>query len=177
MSLSAVSADLVHATVATEDASFYSNGGIDLRRIAGAILQNTGAQGVGSGASTITMQLARNLFLGLYQRYDQSFDRKNQEAGIAQELTRLYTKDEILEMYLNLLNYGSFTYGPEAAAQVYFGKSAADLTLPEAALLAGIPQRPADLDSFTNLEGARQRQRVVLDLMVRHGYRQCAKAG
>ena len=170
VSLSAVSTDLVHATVATEDASFYSNGGIDFRRIAGAILQNTGAQGVVSGASTITMQLARNLFLGPDQRYDQSFDRKIQEAGIAQELTGLYTKDEILEMYLNLLNYGSFTYGPEAAAQAYFGKSAADLTLPEAALLAGIPQRPADLDPFTNLEGAKQRQRIVLDLMVRHGY-------
>ncbi len=170
VSLSAVSPDLVHATIATEDASFYNNGGIDFRRIAGAVLQNTGAQGVVSGASTITMQLARNLFLGPDQRYDQSFDRKILEAGIAQELTGLYTKDEILEMYLNLLNYGSFTYGPEAAAQVYFGKSAADLTLPEAALLAGIPQRPADLDPFTNLEGARQRQRVVLDLMVRHGY-------
>lgn len=170
VSLSAVSPDLIHATVATEDASFYSNGGIDLRRIVGAVLQNSGAQGVVSGASTITMQLARNLFLGPDQRYDKSFDRKIQEAGIAQELTGLYTKDEILEMYLNLLNYGSFTYGPEVAAQVYFGKSAADLTLPEAALLAGIPQRPADLDPFTNLAGAKQRQRVVLDLMVRHGY-------
>ena len=76
VSLSAVSPDLIHATIATEDASFYSNDGIDFRRIVGAVLQNTGAQGVVSGASTITMQLARNLFLGPDQRYDQSFDRR-----------------------------------------------------------------------------------------------------
>jgi len=85
------------------------------------------------------MQLARNLFLGADQRYQQSMDRKMQEAGLAQELTTLFSKDEVLEMYLNLLNYGHLVYGPEAAAQIYFGKPAADLTLAEATLLAGIP--------------------------------------
>ncbi len=74
-----------------------------------------------SGASTITMQLARNLFMGPDQRYAQSMDRKLLEAGLAQELTTLFRKDELLEMYLNLLNYGHLTYGPEAASQVYFG--------------------------------------------------------
>ena len=123
-----------------------------------------------SGASTITMQLARNLFMGPDQRYDQSMDRKLAEAGLAQELTGLFSKNEILEVYLNLLNYGHLAYGPEAAAQVYFGKSAADLDLAEATLLAGIPQRPANLDLFTNLEAAKQRQRVVLYMMVRHNY-------
>ena len=102
VSLAAISPHLIHATIVTEDASFYSNPGIDFRRIAGAVLQNSGAQGVVSGASTITMQLARNLFLGPDQRTDRSLDRKVQEAGIAQELTELYSKAEILEMYLNL---------------------------------------------------------------------------
>jgi membrane peptidoglycan carboxypeptidase len=129
VSLGGVSPHLINATIATEDASFYQNIGIDPRRIAGALWQNTGSQEVVSGASTITMQLARNLFMGYEQRHDQTLDRKLQEAGIAQELTNLYSKDEILEMYLNLLNYSSLNYGPEAAARFYFGKPARDLTL------------------------------------------------
>jgi len=168
--LDQISRHLVNATVATEDASYYTNSGIDPLRIAGALLQNLGGGEIVSGASTITMQLARNLFLGADQRYDQSFDRKMLEVGLAQELTQLFSKDEIMEMYLNMLNYGHLTYGPEAAAQVYFGKSALDLTLSEATLLAGIPQQPANLDPFVHLDAAKQRQRVVLDLMVKHGY-------
>lgn len=165
-----ISPYLVQATIATEDATFYNNAGIDPRRAVGAFLQNAEAGNVVSGASTITMQLARNLFLGPDKRYDATIDRKIQEVGLAQELNRLYSKDEILEMYLNQLNYGNLTYGPEAAAQIYFGKSAADLTLAEATLLAGIPQQPANFNPFTNFEAVRQRQRVVLQLMVRHGY-------
>jgi len=164
-----ISQHLIDATIATEDSTFYSNFGVDAMRLAGAALQNNREGEVVSGASTITMQLARNLFLGFDQRYDQNMDRKLQEAGIASDLTALYTKDEILEMYLNLLNYGHLTYGPEAAAQVYFGKSAGDLTLAEASLLAGIPQQPANLDLFENFDAARDRQWVVLSLMVRHG--------
>src|SRR5690606_22660641 len=106
---------------------------------------------------------------------DQSVDRKMLEAGIAQELTSLYSKDELLEMYLNLLNYGQLAYGPEAAAQVYFGKSAADLTLAEATFLAGIPQQPANLNPYENPDGAKARQRIVLDLMVRHGHLKAAE--
>lgn len=160
---------LLEATVATEDASFYTNNGVDPVRVVVAILRNAKNKQVTSGASTITMQLARNLFLAPQQRYDQSVNRKLVEARLAQELTRLYTKPELLEMYLNLLNYGNRTYGPEAAAQLYFGKAAADLTLAEAALLAGIPQQPANLDPYRNFAAVKQRQRTVLDLMVRHG--------
>ena len=170
VSLDQVSPHLIDATVATEDATFYRNRGIDPLRIAAAFIRNAREGEVVSGASTITMQLARNLFLGPDQRYDQTFDRKVLEAGLAQELTELYTKDELLEMYLNLLNYGNLAYGPEAAAQRYFGKPAAELTLAEATLLAGIPQAPALLDPFRNFEGVRARQRIVLDLMVRHGF-------
>jgi len=165
-----VSPNLIDATVATEDATFFTNTGVDPARIAGAALQNMEGGGIVSGASTITMQLARNLFLGFDERYDQNLDRKILEAGLASELTNAYTKDEVLEMYLNLLNYGHLTYGPEAAAQSYFGKSAADLSLAEATLLAGIPQQPANLDLFVNFDGAKERQRIVLSLMVRHGF-------
>ncbi len=170
VSLDQISPHLVDATVATEDATFYRNRGIDPLRIAAAFIRNAREGEVVSGASTITMQLARNLFLGPDQRYDQTFDRKVLEAGLAQELTELYAKDELLEMYLNLLNYGNLAYGPEAAAQRYFGKPAADLTLAEATMLAGIPQAPALLDPLRNFEGVRARQRIVLDLMVRHGF-------
>jgi penicillin-binding protein 1C len=174
--LDRISRDLIAATIATEDVTFYSNTGVDPARIAGAALQNAQEGGVISGASTITMQLARNLFLGPDQRYDQTMDRKMVEAGLAQELTALFSKDEILEMYFNLLNYGHLAYGPEAAARVYFEKPAADLSLAEATLLAGIPQRPAELDPFRDLDAAKARQRVVLDLMVRHGYLSEAEA-
>jgi len=170
VTLPQISQHLIDATIATEDASFYANTGIDPARIAGAALQNFQQGEIVSGASTITMQLARNLFLPPEERYDPSVGRKARELGIAQELTALYTKDEILEMYLNLLNYGHLAYGPEAAAQVYFGKPASDLTLAEATLIAGIPQQPANLDPYENFDAARQRQRIVLDLMVRHGY-------
>lgn len=168
--LDRISPHLIHATIATEDATFYSNVGVDPARIFGAALRNAQEGQVVSGASTITMQLARNLFLGPEQRYSQTMDRKLLEAGLAQELTALFSKDELLEMYLNLLNYGHLAYGPEAASQVYFGKPAAALTLAEAALLAGIPQGPAYLDPFRNFPAAKARQRVVLDLMARHGY-------
>lgn len=174
--LDKVSAQLINATIATEDATFYVNSGVDPFRIARAVLRNAQEGQVFSGASTITMQLARNLFLGPEQRYDQNFDRKLLEAGLAQELTQLYSKAELLEMYLNLLNYGNLAYGPEAAAQTYFGKSAAELTLAEASLLAGIPQQPANLDPYRNFDATKRRQRIVLDLMVRHGYLNTAEA-
>jgi len=165
-----VSEHLINATVATEDASFFVNNGVDPARIAAAAMQNLRNGEIASGASTITMQLVRNLFLGVEQRTDAALSRKLMEAGMAQALTKLYTKPELLTMYLNLLNYSNLAYGPEAAAQLYFGKSAADLTLAEATLLAGIPQQPAILDPYTNLAAVKLRQRTVLDLMVRHGY-------
>ncbi len=167
---------LIDATIATEDATFFANSGVDPLRLVGAAVQSAQEGEITSGASTITMQLARNLFLGPEQRYDQSVDRKLLEIGLAQELTQLYSKAELLEMYLNLLNYSHLAYGPQAAAQIYFGKNAADLTLAEASLLAGIPQQPANLDPYRNFEATKRRQRIVLDLMVRHGYLTTAQA-
>ena len=170
VSLDRISPHLINATIATEDATFFSNPGVDPVRIAGAALQNVEQGQIVSGASTITMQLARNLFLGSEERYDQTFDRKIAEAGLASELTRTYAKEELLELYLNLLNYGNLAYGPQAAARTYFGKPAADLNLAEATLIAGIPQSPARFDLFDDFESAKERQRTVLSLMVRHGF-------
>ena len=170
VSLDQISPHLINATIATEDATFFTNQGVDPMRIAGAALQNVESGEIVSGASTITMQLARNLFLGYEDRYDQTFDRKIIEAGLAGELTQAYTKEELMEIYLNLLNYGNLSYGPQAAARAYFGKSANDLSLAEATLLAGIPQSPALYDLFKNFEAAKERQRIVLSLMVRHGF-------
>ena len=167
--LEQISPDLVRAIVATEDATFYTNPGYDARRVLGAMVQNADAGEVVSGASTITMQLARTLFFTSEERFEQSMERKAFETLLAQELTALLSKDEILEMYLNLVHFGRRVYGAEAAANLYFGKRAAELTLVEATLLAGIPNRPADLDPFTNLAAVQARQSVVLDLMVRHG--------
>ena len=161
---------LLAATIATEDASFFSNRGVDSRRIVGAALQNVRSQSIVSGGSTITMQLARNLFMEPAVRFEQSFDRKLNEIALAHDLTILFSKEELLEVYLNLVNYGHLAYGPEAAAQVYFGKSAIDLTWAEATILAGVPQQPAAYDLFRNFEAAKQRQRIVLDLMVRHEF-------
>lgn len=171
-----VARELIDATIATEDSTFFANSGVDTVRIVGALVRNAQDGQITSGASTITMQLARNLFLGPDQRYDQSIDRKLLEAGLAQELTQVYSKAELLEMYLNLLNYGNLAYGPAAAAEIYFGKTAAELTLAQASYLAGIPQQPANLDPYRNFDATKRRQRIVLDLMVRHGYLTTAEA-
>jgi penicillin-binding protein 1C len=174
--LSEISPLLQQAIIATEDAGFYTNDGVDDRRLVGAIVQNVRSRELISGGSTITMQLARNLFFGPALRYERSLDRKLDEIFLAQDLTKLLSKDEILEMYLNLVYFGHRAYGAEAAAQTFLGASAAELTLAEAALLAGLPQQPANLDPFYNLDGARARQRIVLDLMVRRGYITAAAA-
>ncbi len=168
--LSRTSPYLLDAVVATEDGSFFQNGGIEPRRLVGAIVQSTQGDGAMSGASTITMQLARMMFLPPSERFSRSLERKISEVLLAQDLTKLYSKDEILELYLNMAYFGHLAYGPEAAARTYFGKTASTLTLAEASLLAGLPQQPALLDPFLNLEGAKERQRIVLDLMARRGY-------
>ncbi len=168
--LDRISPQLRDAVVATEDASFYKNTGVDALRVVGAFVQNAQSGGITSGASTITMQLARNLFFEPERRFDQSMDRKVFEILMAHDLTDLFTKDEILEMYLNIVYFGHRAYGPEAAAWTYFGKTAATLNIAEATLLAGLPQAPGELDLFTNLKGAKDRQRIVLDLMVKRDY-------
>ena len=123
-----------------------------------------------AGASTITQQLARNLFMSPEERVEISARRKIREIILAAEITRRYSKDEILEIYLNELNYGNLAYGIEAAAETYFDKSAADLTLTEASFLAGLPQAPAAWDPFVAPDLALGRQGEVLGLMVEAGY-------
>ncbi|HQY94547.1 transglycosylase domain-containing protein, partial [Caldilinea sp.] len=174
--LSQISPSLVQAMVATEDATFYTNPGVDTRRVVAAMARNLGNPDQLSGASTITMQLARAIFLPPDVRFSPTLDRKVTEVLMAQELTALFSKDEILEMYLNLAYFGHLAYGPEAAARTYFGKSALALSMAEATLLAGLPQQPANLDPFRNFDAAKRRQRIVLDLMVRHGALNAATA-
>lgn len=170
VTLDQVSLDLIDATIATEDRFFYQNVGVDPIAIVRAIYYNVTEGSIVSGASTITQQLARNVLLTPEERAEQSLTRKVKEAVLAVEINRQYSKDEILQTYLNQIYYGNFAYGIEAAAQTYFGKSAIDLTLPEAAFLAGLPQAPALHDPYTNPEGAKARQINVLSLMVEAGY-------
>ncbi|RME45130.1 MAG: penicillin-binding protein 1C, partial [Caldilineae bacterium] len=161
---------LRNATIATEDRFFYQNVGVDPIAVVRAVYYNLTEGSIVSGASTITQQLARNVLLPPEERSAQTLQRKVKEAVLAVELTRRYSKNEILEIYLNQIYYGNRAYGVEAAAQTYFGKPASDLSLAEAALLAGLPQSPAVYDPYTNPEGAKRRQEVVLQLMVEAGY-------
>ncbi|MBV9133799.1 MAG: PBP1A family penicillin-binding protein, partial [Chloroflexi bacterium] len=153
------------ATIAAEDASFYDNPGFDVRAVVRAAYQWALNGEPVSGASTITQQLVKNTLLGP----EQTAERKIKEAFLAMELTRRYSKDQILEMYMNEIPYGNRAYGIEAAAETYFGKPAKDLTLPEASLLAGLPQAPSFYDPYTNLPAAKERQAYVLDQMVKTG--------
>jgi 1A family penicillin-binding protein len=161
---------LVDATLAAEDANFYDNPGIDARSVGRALWQNINRQGVVSGASTITQQLVRNALLPPEERQRQTMLRKFKEAVLAYRVGETYSKDAILEMYLNEVFYGNLAYGIAAAAETYFGKTPRELNLAEASLLAGLPQSPSDYDPRQHLDLARQRQRYVLDQMVRHGF-------
>lgn len=163
--LSEISPYLVAATIATEDQDFYSNPGFDPVAIIRALWQNYITDGEGGGASTITQQLARALLLSPEERAQRTYTRKSREIILAAEITRRYTKDEILELYLNEIYYGNLAYGIQAAAETYFNKSAKDLTLAEAAFLAGLPQSPAVYDIYTNPEITMIRQQQVLVLM------------
>jgi membrane peptidoglycan carboxypeptidase len=157
---------LRQAIVATEDASFYTNPGIDLRGILRAVVINVSAGEIRSGGSTITQQLARNLLLDAEERTTRSWRRKIREAVLAWRLTRALSKDDILALYLNETDFGNMGIGVEAAARVYFDKPVRQLNLAECALLAGLPQSPALYNPLTHPDAARERQRVVLDLMV-----------
>ncbi|MCK9494558.1 MAG: transglycosylase domain-containing protein [Dehalococcoidia bacterium] len=189
VSLQNMSQWLIDATVAVEDPTFYENNGLNTRGLIRAGVENfapflMGDEGQfleGSGGSSITQQLAKNIYIPREERTNRSVDRKIKEMVIALELTKKYEKDQILEWYLNSIPYGGIYTGIEAAAQGYFDKSAAELTLPEAALLAGIPQSPARYDPFSaeNLDEetgqlsatslAKARQAEVLKLMVEDG--------
>ena len=163
--LEKISPYLVAATLATEDQNFYSHPGFDPTAIIRAFIQNTSEGGIVSGASTITQQLARMLLLSPEERNEQSYMRKVREAMLAAEVTRRYSKDEILELYLNEAYYGNLAYGIEAAAETYFNTTADQLTFSQAAFLAGLPQSPAIYDIHTNREDTLSRMRQVLVLM------------
>jgi penicillin-binding protein 1C len=163
--LDKISPYLVAATIATEDKSFYSHPGFDPVAIVRAFWQNYQEGDIASGASTITQQLARLLLFSPQERSEQTYMRKVREALLAVEITRRYTRDEILELYFNEIYYGNLAYGVEAAAETYFGTTAAQLTLSQASLLAGLPQAPSVYDVYNNWEATRQRQQQVLTLM------------
>jgi len=166
VTLDDISPYVLAATIATEDKFFYIHPGFSVISIARAFWQNLSAGGtVVSGASTITQQLAKSLFLSSDERAQGTYSRKVKEALLAAELTRLYTKDEILELYLNEIYFGNLSYGIEAASQTYFGVSAAQLNLAQASFLAGLPQLPGIYDIYTNREPTIQRHQDVLLLM------------
>ena len=160
VSLDDISPYLIDATLSTEDKHFYYHIGFDYLRIGKAIIKNISSRSLSEGASTITQQYARNLYLN----YEKTWKRKIDEAVLAFELETHYTKDEILEGYLNTINYGGI-FGIENAAKYYFNKSSKDLDLAEAAMLAGIPQSPSNYSPLYDKELAKKRQRTVLILM------------
>jgi len=164
--LDQISPFLVQATIATEDVHFYQHRGVDPLAIARAVWYAIREKEIVSGASTIPQQLVKQAFL----TSERTMTRKVKEAVLAAEISRRYTKDEILELYLNEIFYGNLAYGARAAADTYFKKDAKALTLAEASLLAGLPQAPAYYDPYTNPERARRRQAVVLNLMVEAGF-------
>jgi len=157
------------ATIAVEDKSFYQNPGVDLVGIIRAVWINLRGGETLSGGSTITQQVARTLLLS-DEKSERTMRRKLRETVLAWQLTRAYSKDEILALYLNQIYYGGMAYGIEAASQTYFGKPASDLLLPECALLAGLPQTPGIYNPFTNPDLALERQKVVLGLMEKNGF-------
>jgi penicillin-binding protein 1C len=159
---------LVLATMAVEDRRFYEHPGVDAVGLARALGTNAEAGDAAQGGSTIEMQLVRNLYLA-DERTQQTLGRKLKEALAALALDKRYSKDELIEAYLNVVFYGNRAYGAEAASQVYFGKSARELTLAEASLIAGLPQSPVRFDPLLHLDAARARQLEVLNRMLGAG--------
>ncbi len=157
--------DIINATVAIEDRHFFKHQGFDYLRIIKAFINNIKSRSMSEGASTITQQYAKNLYLD----FDKTIERKINEAWLTVRIETHYTKEEILEGYLNTINYGGI-FGIENASKYYFGKSAKDLTLAEASMLAGIPNRPSEYSPFVNLESAKERQLIVLNSMLRDKY-------
>ncbi len=156
---------LIKAILATEDRRFYDHPGIDWRGAVRAMLANLRSGGIAEGGSTITQQLAKNLFLSP----EQTYSRKAREALLALWLEGHYSKDEILSLYLNRIYFGAGAYGVESAAQTYFGKSARDVSLAEAAMLAGLPKAPSTYAPTQNPQGAQRRAAAVLDNLLEIG--------
>jgi penicillin-binding protein 1A len=160
---------LKNAILAVEDVRFYDHIGIDPIRIMGAAWKNLTTDKL-EGGSTLTQQLTKNLFLSK----EQTYTRKVNEWILALQIERYYTKNQIMELYTNHMFLGANAYGMEAGAETYFGKQAKDLTLGEAALLAGIPKAPSDYSPTSNPAKAKERRDLVLDLMAKNGF--CSQA-
>lgn len=167
--LEEISPHLQHALVSVEDERFYTHNGFDAVGIARAFVTNLAKGGVAEGASTITQQYIRNTIL-TDERYDISYRRKAREAYLAYQLEQRMSKDEVLSVYLNTVYFGEGAYGAESAALTFFNKHASDLTIAEAALLAGLPQSPSRLSPYENAEGAVSRRQWVLSKMHEQGY-------
>lgn len=157
---------LIDATISTEDKNFYSHKGFDIPRIIKAGWKNLTSGKKLEGASTISQQYVKNLFLD----FDKTWERKWNEMWLTLNIELNYSKDEILEGYLNSINYGHGMYGIENAAQFYFGKSAKDLNLAESSILVGIPKSPSNYSPIVDYNLAKERQKMVLDLMVKNDY-------
>ncbi len=168
-----ISPNMIAATIATEDPTFFQNPGVNFRGLMRAgqesfdSLVKGGDATTGTGGSSITQQLIKNVYIPADERSEKSFDRKAREMVFAVELTKDASKENILDWYLNEISYGGIYSGVEAASEGYFGKPASDLTVGEAALLAGIPQSPGTLDPRTNLDATLARRQEVISLMQR----------
>lgn len=164
--LSEMAPYIIQATIAIEDNRFYDHVGFDFKGMARAVVVDVTHMAKVQGASTLTQQLARNLYLS----HERTWERKLKEAMYTIQLEMNYSKDEILEKYLNQIYYGHSTYGIETASQVYYGKHAKDLTLAESTLLAGVPKGPKYYSPYMNMTNSKNRQKLVLAAMVRYGY-------
>lgn len=168
--LDEVSPTLRGAVIAVEDNRFYEHRGIDFQAIGRAVRENIESLSIKEGGSTITQQLVKNTYVAQEQRQLPSFRRKMTEASLAWQYEKEYTKDEILEQYLNTVYFGANAYGAEAAARTYYDKDAADLDLQESAMLAGIINLPGAYDPFSDPGSAKARRDVVLGKMLEYGY-------
>lgn len=164
--LAAIPRDMQHALIAIEDHDFYNHGAIAVDGILRAALVNISAGEVVQGGSTLTQQFVKNVFL----THEQSMERKIEEAVLSLMLEDKYSKDEILELYLNTTYFGAGADGLKQAANVYFNKSPQALTLAEAAVIASLPYAPSALNPLENPEGCKKRQLLVLDAMQRYGF-------
>ncbi|MCG8635927.1 MAG: PBP1A family penicillin-binding protein [Desulfobacterales bacterium] len=165
VSINAIPQHLIDALLVTEDRNFFNHSGVNLKAIVRAIVQDIKAGRLKQGGSTLTQQLAKTLFLSP----EKSIVRKIREALLAIQIERRYTKDEILELYLNLIYLGSGAYGVEAAARTYFNTSVAGLTLGQAALIAGLPKAPSVYSPLNNPDFAKKRRAIVLNQMLTTG--------
>lgn len=165
VSLSDISPYLIQAVLSVEDRRFYSHLGIDPKGLARAAIQDIKTMSMEQGASTVTQQLARNLYLS----HDRTWSRKIKEAFFALHLEMRLSKDDILEQYLNQVYFGHSTYGVQAAAKMFFGKDAKDLDLAEAALMAGVPKGARYYSPYLNMQNAKDRQKVILNAMAEEG--------